>query len=118
MAQLQPYPHPLGVLPQFNAKQLTTLVLKEKMFSLTGDGFYIKTVDGQELLKVKPEVFSLSHRKEISDPQGNPLFTIRAEHFSIPRSYYLENPQGQKFLQVQGKFSCMLHLIPLSMFVI
>src|SRR6266536_4679449 len=94
MAQIAPYPHPLGVLPQFHAQQPTTLVLKEKVLSLTGDDFYIKTVDGADVLHVKGVVASLSGRKEVRDTQGNLLFCIRAEHFSIPRSYYLENPQG------------------------
>jgi LURP-one-related len=105
MANLASYPHPLGVLPQFNAQQPTTLVLKEKVLSLTGDDFHIKTVDGVDILRVKGVVASLSGRKKVSDPQGNLLFSIRAEHFSIPKSYYLENPQGQKFLTVEGKWS-------------
>lgn len=107
-AHLHPYPHPLGILPQFSAQQPTTIVLKEKVLSLTGDDFHIKTVDGAEVLRVKGVFASLSGRKEVMDPQGNHLFTIRAEHFSIPKSYYCENPQGQKFLTVEGKWSCMI----------
>jgi uncharacterized protein YxjI len=81
-------------------------VLKEKVFSLSGDSFSVKTVEGAEVLRVQGQLFSLSQRKEVTDPQGNALFTIRHQFLSIPKSYYLENPQGQKFLEVKGKWSC------------
>ncbi|KAL1647989.1 hypothetical protein SLS58_002313 [Diplodia intermedia] len=103
--QLPPYPTPLGLFPSFIARQAEPLVLKEKVMSLSGDSFSIKTVDGRAILQVKGEYFSLSGRKHVMDMQGNVLFTIRKEHFSIPTCYYAEDPSGKRLLEVQSKWS-------------
>ena len=103
-AQLPPLPHPIGIFPQFTAKQCETLKLVEKMMSLSGDSFSIETYPGkQPVLQVKGEAISLSGRKAVSDMAGNHLFTIRKEHFSIPKSYYAEDPQGKKFFRGRRK---------------
>ncbi|EOD45603.1 putative duf567 domain protein [Neofusicoccum parvum] len=103
--QLPPYPTPLGIFPSFFARQAEPLVLKEKVMSLSGDSFSVKTVDGRAILQVKGEYFSLSGRKHVMDMQGNVLFTIRKEHFSIPACYYAEDPSGRRILEVKSKFS-------------
>lgn len=97
---------PVGILPQFYAKKPETIVLKEKIFSLSGDSFDVKTAEGQNVLRVQGTVFSLSGRKHVTDMQDNALFTIRKELLSIPASFYLEDPHGQKVVTIEGKFSC------------
>lgn len=104
--QLPPYPTPLGIFPSFFARQAEPLVLKEKVMSLSGDSFSVKTVDGRPIVQVKGEYFSLSGRKHVMDMQGNVIFTIRKEHFSFPSTYYAEDPSGRRILEVKGKFSC------------
>jgi uncharacterized protein YxjI len=107
MAQpLPPAQQPLGIFQNYIARQSESLVLKERVLSLSGDSFSIKTLDGRDILQVKGEAFSLSKRKIVMDMQGNPMFTIRKHHFSFPSTYYAEDPQGGKFFEVEGKFSC------------
>lgn len=95
----------IGVFPQFIAQQPETLVIKEKVLSLSGDSFSIKTIDGRVIIEVKGEKLSLSGRKRVLDPQGNPLFDIRKKHIAIHTTFYCENPQGVKFFEVKSKFS-------------
>ena len=106
MPQLPPVPTTLGVFKAFYAQQCTTLMLREKMFSWSGDDFEVKTVDGQPILKVHGALLSASGRKEVMDMQGRHLFTLRRRHFSFQKSYYAEDPNGQEFLTVDGHFSC------------
>lgn len=105
MAQLPPSPQPLGVFRNYIARQTESLVIRERVMSLSGDSFDIKTIDGRDILQVKGEAFSLSGRKSVMDVHGNHLFTIRKEHFTLSRSYYAEDTQGRRFFEVQGKFS-------------
>lgn len=114
MAQLPPSPQPLGVFRNYIARQTESLVIRERVMSLSGDSFDIKTIDGRDILQVKGEAFSLSGRKSVMDVHGNHLFTIRKEHFTLSRSYYAEDTQGRRFFEVQGKFSreCSLAKIP------
>jgi uncharacterized protein YxjI len=107
MAQpLPPAQQSLGIFQNYIARQSESLVLKERVLSLSGDSFSIKTLDGRDILQVKGEALSLSKRKIVMDMQGNPMFTIRKHHFSFPSTYYAEDPQGNKFFEVEGKFSC------------
>lgn len=99
-------PSPIALFPQFIARQSETLILKEKVLSLSGDSFSIKTYPGQQpVLSVSGNAFSLSGRKTITDMSGSPLFQIRKQHFKIPATYYAENLEGQKIFEVQGKWS-------------
>lgn len=95
----------IGVFPQFIAQRPETLVLKEKVLSLSGDSFGVKTLDGRVIIQVKGEMLSLSGRKHVLDAQGVPLFDIRKQHLTLHTTFYCENPQGQKFFQVKSKFS-------------
>jgi uncharacterized protein YxjI len=105
-AQLVPLPSPIALFQQFVARQTETLILKEKVLSLSGDSFSIKTHPGQQpVFSVAGDAFSLSGRKTVTDISGTPLFQIRKQHFKIPATYYAENLQGQKIFEVQGKWS-------------
>ncbi|EJD42418.1 DUF567-domain-containing protein [Auricularia subglabra TFB-10046 SS5] len=105
MAYLPPSSAPLGIHPAYLARQLENIVLKEKVLSLGGDSFDVKTVDGRQLFKVKGEHFSLSHRKHVMDAQGNPLFDIRQHHFRLQKSFYGEDPAGNNIFEIKGHFS-------------
>ncbi|KAF2085816.1 DUF567-domain-containing protein [Saccharata proteae CBS 121410] len=102
---LPPYPQALGLFPQFFAQKSESLILKEKMMSLSGDSFDIKTVGGVPIFQVKGEAFSLSGRKHVLDMQGNTLFTIRKEHFTIQPLYYAEDVSEKRLFEVKSKFS-------------
>lgn len=104
--QLTPFPRPLGLFKAYYAPQAETLVLKEKIMSLSGDSFDIKTLDGRPVFKVQGDAFSLSGRKTVMDIAGNALFTIRKRHLRLLATYYAEDPNEREILEVEGKFSC------------
>lgn len=68
---LAPVPQPIGVFQQFIARQSETIVLKEKVLSLSGDSFSIKLANGTPLFQVQGSVLSLSGRKKVTDMAGN-----------------------------------------------
>src|SRR5947209_16553764 len=103
MAQL-PRSEPLGVFPQFIAREAESIVLKERVMSFSGDSFSIKTTAGKSLMQVKGKNLSLSKRKMVTDMQGNHLFTLRKKGFPFG-TYFAEDPQGKRFFVLKGKFS-------------
>ena len=114
--QLPPSSRPLAVLPAYIAQHSETIVMKEKVMSLSDDAFFVKTLDGREILKISADTFSLSHRKHVCDVADNPLFTIRHEVLSIPASYYAESPSGQKIFEVVVSAVPFSSLLPTDTF--
>jgi len=100
---------PVVVYPQFVAQQPETLVLKERVFSFSGDSFGIKTVNGRVVFQVKGEVMSISGRKHFMDENGQQLFDIRKQMIAFHATFFCENPEGQKFFQVKSKFARKFH---------
>jgi uncharacterized protein YxjI len=95
----------LGIFPEYIAQKSEQLVIKEKVFSLSGDSFTVKTVDGRPIVQVKGEVLSLSGRKHVSDMQGLPLFDIRKQLIALHATFFCEKAGGEKFFEVKSKFS-------------
>jgi hypothetical protein len=56
MAGLHGVPQAVAIFPQFIASQPETLVLKEKVMSITGDSFSIKLANGTPILQVEGKV--------------------------------------------------------------
>jgi uncharacterized protein YxjI len=100
----------IGVWEPFMAAAPQTLVLKEKVLSLTGDSFSIKLADGTPILKVEGKVMSISGRKKMFDMQGNHLCSIVKEHFHIHATYVVETPAGGKIMEVKSSFKRKLIL--------
>ncbi len=98
--QLPPLPQQVGVFDHFIARQTETMVLREKILSLSGDSFDIKlsTPQGQQmpLLRVQGQVLSLSGRKAVFDMAGNHLFDICKELFHLHSTYACLDPQGEQ----------------------
>ncbi|KAI1411794.1 DUF567-domain-containing protein [Hypoxylon sp. FL1857] len=102
--QLAPFPRPLGIFAPFIARQTETLVIKEKVVSLSGNSFDITLANGQPIFKVKGESMTLSSRMNVMDMSGNLLFCIRKKHLTIHTTYYAENPNGEEIFEVRSKF--------------
>ncbi|KAL2784688.1 tubby C-terminal-like domain-containing protein [Aspergillus keveii] len=103
-SDLRPVSQPVMLFEQFIARDRPqTLVLKEKILSLTGDSFDIKLDNGLPVLKVNAAFFSLSGRKRVEDMNGNHLYNIRKEllHLLHP-TYVLEDPSENKILEVRS----------------
>lgn len=106
MAQLPPVQRPIGIFANFIAKYGETLILKEKLMSLSGDSFDIKLANGQPIFKVQGRHMTISGRKSVSDMSGNHLFDIVKEHLHIHSTYVAEDPQGKKILEIKNSFKC------------
>lgn len=87
--------------------QQTTLALKEKVFSLSGDDFTIKTAQGTAICQCKGKMISLRDRKKFTDMQGNELFTLSNKMMSIHKSFRGETPDGKADFEIKGKFKLM-----------
>ena len=104
---MQPFDPPLGPhppRPDLYAPNSVTLTMKEKVLSLTGDDFTVKTVDGNDVCKVKGKYFSIHDSKKFTDMKGDELFTIKNKMLSIHKSFKGESPNGFGF-EVKGHFS-------------
>ncbi|KAH7119868.1 tubby C-terminal-like domain-containing protein [Dendryphion nanum] len=105
MAALNPVPQPIGIFEQYIARQPETLVLKEKVISLSGDSFSIKLQNGTPLIQVEGKVMSISGRKTVRDMAGTHLFDIVKERLHLHATYAIKTPDNQKIMEVKSKFS-------------
>jgi hypothetical protein len=103
--QLAPMPHQIGIFDHCVGMQTETMVLREKVLSLTGDSFEIKLLNGTPILRVQGKLMSISGRKSVFDMAGNHLFDITRERFHIHTTFALEHPNGSKFMEVKSKFA-------------
>lgn len=105
MAGLAPSPQPIAIFPQFIAVQPETLVLKEKVLSLSGDSFSIKLANGTPILQVEGKVMSISGRKKVCDMQGKHLFSIVKEHLHLHSTYVVEGPAKEQLMVVKSSLA-------------
>jgi uncharacterized protein YxjI len=109
---LEPLPEALAIFDQFVAREPQTLVLKEKVLSLSGDSFEIKLANGQPLLKVHGAWVSLSGRKKVDDASGQHIFDIVKEHFHLHNTYAIEDLHGRKLVEVKSGMACTCYPPP------
>ncbi len=100
--QLPPLAQPIGQFNATIARNTETIVLKEKVLSLSGDSFDIKNLQGQPFLKVKGRLASISGRKSVYDMADQHLFDITKEHFHLHSTYVAETPDKHKFLEIKS----------------
>ncbi|KAF2125869.1 DUF567-domain-containing protein [Dothidotthia symphoricarpi CBS 119687] len=92
---LAPLPTTIGIHPPFITTRPETLILREKIFSLTGDDFEIKLLNGQPILRVSGAALSLTARKKVYDMAGNWLFDIAKELLHVHSTYKVVGSDGQ-----------------------
>lgn len=102
---LEPVAERIAIFDQFVSQAPQTIVLKEKVLSVSGDSFDIKFDNGQPLLKVKGAWVSLSGRKKVEDASGKHLFDIVKELMHIHTTYALEDTHGKKVCEVKNNLS-------------
>ncbi|KAF2845895.1 hypothetical protein T440DRAFT_493138 [Plenodomus tracheiphilus IPT5] len=107
MAALAPVSQAIGVFPQFFANGPESIVLREKVLSLTGDSFSIKLANGTPILQVEGKIMSISGRKKVTDMAGVHLFSIVKEHLHIHATFKVESPNGEKIMEVKSSFKLM-----------
>ncbi|KAL1863358.1 hypothetical protein Plec18167_008220 [Paecilomyces lecythidis] len=104
-SDLPPVIQPVAIFDHFIARQTETIILKEKIMSLSGDSFDVKLANGQPIFKVEGKVMTISGRKSVHDMSNNHLFDIVKEHFHIHTTFAAHDPAGNKFLQVKNNIS-------------
>ncbi|KAJ5368786.1 uncharacterized protein N7496_008546 [Penicillium cataractarum] len=104
---LQPFLEPIAIFDQFVAKEPQTLVMKEKVLSVSGDSFEVKLANGQSLLKVHGAWVSISGRKKVEDIHGKHLFDIVKEHLHLHTTYAIEDSHRKKIAEVKNNLSVL-----------
>ncbi|CAK1355531.1 uncharacterized protein RHO25_000789 [Cercospora beticola] len=106
-AALPPFEPPLGPQPLVGtlySPQQVTLVLREKVFSLSGDTFTVQTAEGVNVLQVKGKVASLHSKKTFTDMSGAEIFVLAEKKLKLFKTFHAESPAGHNF-DVEGHFS-------------
>lgn len=103
---LDPVAEPIALFEQYVAKEPQTLVLREKVLSVSGDSFEIKLANGETLIKVHGSWISLSGRKKVEDAQGKHLFDIAKEHLHLHTTYAIEDTHHKKICEVKSNLKC------------
>ncbi|KGO78278.1 hypothetical protein PITC_058810 [Penicillium italicum] len=99
---LEPFVEPIAIFDQFVSNEPQTIVLKEKVLSVSGDSFDIKLANGEPILKVHGAWVSISGRKKVEDVHGRHLFDIVKELLHIHATYAIEDPHGEKICEVRN----------------
>ncbi|KAJ5355972.1 hypothetical protein N7517_010581 [Penicillium concentricum] len=99
---LAPVVEPIAIFEQFVSTEPQTIILKEKVLSVSGDSFEIKLANGAPFLKVKGAWVSISGRKKVEDAQGNHLFDIVKELLHIHSTYAIEDTHHKKICEVKS----------------
>ncbi|ORY32262.1 tubby C-terminal-like domain-containing protein [Naematelia encephala] len=103
--QLAPIHPPLGMHPQYCVNVPTTLVLKEKAFSFSGDDFAVKDSNGIPVVHCKGKAFSFRDRKVITDNNGNLLFHLRNKMIAIHKTFIAEDEQERELFRVKKRLA-------------
>ncbi len=83
---------------------MITLVIKNKMFSITGKST-VQDENGADKFIVKGAVFSLRRKKQVYDLDGNLLYTIKNKLIRfLTNSCYIYDADGNKVARIKQKF--------------
>ncbi|PKS06164.1 hypothetical protein jhhlp_007481 [Lomentospora prolificans] len=108
MQALPPAPQAIGIFDTFIARQTETLIVDEKLMSLSGDSFDVKLATGAPLLKVKGSSLSLRGRKQVTDMANNHLFTITQKLLSLHSTFIVEDPSGRSIMEVKSSLTTLI----------
>lgn len=104
---LAPFNPPLGPQPasyRVYCPEQVTLVLREKVFSFSGDDFLIQSTEGMSVCKCKGKAISLHAKKRFTDMQDNEIFTLSNKLMNVLMSFRGESPDGQADFEIRGHF--------------
>jgi len=98
----RPLCHPknkiVAIEDRFAFPQPVTLVLKEKIFSFSGDDFTITDVNGTSYFKCKGKAFSIREKKVLYDLYNKPLLSIKNKLMSLRGKLKIFDGAGEKVL--------------------
>lgn len=109
MAQLLPLSAPIGINSNYVRNQPTTLILRQKIFSLASDsGFNIEDEFGNPVINIQSKVLTLHNRKYINDLQGRQLFEIHESLIKIVPKFHFKTAGGQEVMTLKTHLTCKL----------
>lgn len=106
MADLAPVLQPIGIFPQFFARQVETMVFKKEGLSLSAGSFTVMLANGTPTLQVEGKIMSISGRRKVLDMSGNHLFDIIKSGFSPTSTLTVVDPNGKKIMEVKSNILC------------
>ena len=116
-AVLPPVRQPIGVFGNYFAQPgFTTLVLKEKVMSLSGDSFDIRMREtGQPIITVQGKM--IGSKKTATDSETNQhLWTLGREYMHLHTTYTIKDSNGAVVMEVRsGLFTSELCPFSLSL---
>eukprot|EP01089_Gocevia_fonbrunei_P005852 TRINITY_DN1634_c0_g1_i2.p1 TRINITY_DN1634_c0_g1~~TRINITY_DN1634_c0_g1_i2.p1 ORF type:complete len:203 (+),score=28.48 TRINITY_DN1634_c0_g1_i2:57-665(+) len=86
-----------------------TVVLKEKIFSLTGDSFKIQDTNGNDVFQLKGKLVSLHQRKVLKDMEGNSLGVVRKRMVSVHKRQNIYDADEKKIAFAARKHFLQFH---------
>lgn len=72
--------------PKLYHPREVTIAMREKMLSLTGDDFTVKTVDGMDIMQCKAKLVSMHDKKKFTDMEGNEIVRCPLHQSHLPWS--------------------------------
>lgn len=91
------------IAPQFIAVAPTSLYLKEKKISFTGDDAKIKDADGNTVFRVSSMLLTLSQRRQISDSRGRVLGQLRKKRMpTLQPTVYIGTLEDEKKVKIKA----------------
>lgn len=105
-AVLSPQNPPLGIFPQYCVQGPTILILKEKVWSWSGDDFAVKDDKGVPVVIIKGKAMSWRDRKIVSDTSGKELFHITNKLISLRKTILgTDQSENRELFKVVKKIS-------------
>ncbi|TXT09619.1 uncharacterized protein COLE_03553 [Cutaneotrichosporon oleaginosum] len=99
---LAPIHPPVAVFPAFISHGPVTLVLREQIFSLTGDDFSVKdAATGHTIVRCKGKIISFRERKNVTDAAGHLLFSMRDKLIALMSTFVAEDANGHEVFRVK-----------------
>lgn len=104
-AQFQRFDPPIGVHLNYCVPWETTLILRERLFSFSGDDFIINDSSGNPVCRCEGQALSFRDRKYIYAMDGQPLVQLKRELFTFLTEYVGKDQGNREVLRVSQKFS-------------
>eukprot|EP00181_Compsopogon_caeruleus_P004433 CAMPEP_0184679840 /NCGR_PEP_ID=MMETSP0312-20130426/2716_1 /TAXON_ID=31354 /ORGANISM="Compsopogon coeruleus, Strain SAG 36.94" /LENGTH=188 /DNA_ID=CAMNT_0027129561 /DNA_START=121 /DNA_END=687 /DNA_ORIENTATION=+ len=86
---------------QWDASEPTELILKEKVFSLSGDTFVVKDHTGRDIFMVEGHAISMSDRKSMKAADGTEVAELREKAISMHKGQDVVDPDGNFLFTVR-----------------
>lgn len=111
LPNISPVFQPIGIFDEFITRETETIVLKERILSLSGGSFDILSASGKPILRVKGKVMTISCRKSVYNMANRHLFDIFKKHLHLHTTFAVCDSGGNKILEVKSGFARMALLL-------